>query len=190
MANICGKTQIARYLRENQDKGFGHCNDMNKAAECGNLSCVKDLHEKSIGSCTTDAMNFAACNGYLEVFKYLYNNRSERCTTLGLEMAAANGHLDIVKILCENRIIEELDGAINSAKQNEHKIVYNYLLETQNKRNATSSNVPSDHIVRISDNISSSNDIEGGNLGAENGWNSVNSNGNNLPENNFPSLDI
>lgn len=76
---------------------------MDAAAECGNLSLVRFLHEHTSTTCTTAAMDSAARNGHLEVVKFLHEHRSEGCTSEAIGAALQNGYAEVVRFLHENR---------------------------------------------------------------------------------------
>ncbi|EFA75853.1 hypothetical protein PPL_10424 [Heterostelium album PN500] len=71
---------------------------INVAAERGNLTIIKWLHENKVGRASHRAMDDACRKGYLNIVEYLHVNRTEGCSAIeAMEDASYNGHLEIVK---------------------------------------------------------------------------------------------
>jgi ankyrin repeat protein len=114
---------------------YTHDELLEKNAETGNLSMVKDAIEKgaNIHANEDGALRFASTNGHLEVVKYLVEHGANISAVYNyaLYQASTNGHLEVVKYLVENgaNIHANDDIALHLASKNGHLEVVKYLVE-------------------------------------------------------------
>ncbi|KAL2913989.1 hypothetical protein HK105_206427 [Polyrhizophydium stewartii] len=88
---------------------------MDAAACIGNLSLVKEMHERGF-SCTTAAMDGAAENSHGNVVRFLHDNRTEGRTRTGLAHALNNRDDEILNLM--------LAGPVSGSVKDAQEVLY------------------------------------------------------------------
>eukprot|EP01133_Synstelium_polycarpum_P017189 gene17189-20481_t len=121
-----GDLTLMQYLRDNHYDGY--TDEMDLAAEQGDLEMVKFLHHSVAIDCSQNAMDYAASNGFLSVVKFLHTNRSEGCTTEAMDCAAESGFLTVIQYLHANRSEGCTQQALQNAVDGGHYSTIQFLL--------------------------------------------------------------
>jgi len=100
-----------------------------RAAENGQLECLKYLHEEAKAPWDSWTATRAAQNGHLHILEYLVERKYNKYYNLACERAAENGHLDCLKYLHETAKASWDEDAVREAHKNNHPECLQYLLD-------------------------------------------------------------
>ena len=100
-----------------------------RAAENGQLECLKYLHEEAKAPWTSGTAAFAALGGHLHILEYLVERKYDQYNEFSCSNAAENGHLDCLKYLHETAKAPWNKEAVREAHENNHPECVQYLLD-------------------------------------------------------------
>ena len=100
-----------------------------RAAENGQLECLKYLREEGKAPWGEYTATWAAANGHLHILEYLVERKYYEYTAYACERAAMNGHLDCLKYLHETAKAPWDYRAVREAHKNDQPECLQYLLD-------------------------------------------------------------
>jgi hypothetical protein len=100
-----------------------------RAAENGQLECLKYLHEEAKAPWDSWTATRAAQNGHLHILEYLVERKYDQYSVLACEVAAQNGQLDCLKYLHETAKVPWDSCAVRYAHENNQPECLQYLLD-------------------------------------------------------------
>ncbi|CAL6387156.1 unnamed protein product [Bathycoccus prasinos] len=100
-----------------------------RAAENGQLECLKYLHEEAKAPWDSWTASWAAKNGHLHILEYLVERKYDKFDETACWHAAEKGHLDCLKYLHETAKAPWNSGAVRYAHENNQTECVQYLLD-------------------------------------------------------------
>ena len=122
-----GNVEMLKYCLENDCPTSSTVCE--RAAEDGQLECLKYLHEEAKAPWDFLTANWAAENGHLHILEYLVERKYDEYNEDACWFAANNGHLDCLKYLHETAKWPWDEDAVQQAHVNNQTECVQYLLD-------------------------------------------------------------
>ena len=126
-----GHLEMIRYLVGKKCEGWedGCLDALSSAVYCGEVECLKYLHEEAKAPWDWNTAAWAARNGHLHILEYLVERKYDELDEEACACAAMNGHLDCLKYLHETAKAPWDEEAVREAHKYNETECLQYLLD-------------------------------------------------------------